>query len=197
MSSSSKAFAGPASQTTSGCTEDSLRDYAARLRSIEYLGAICLVFTSDQNLGDYYWVNVNEPDAPFLVFLNHTRLVDNRTYGGKYVYYIGAYLPPTGEIFALSDDELARLWFGYLVRMFPEFTPDRISERHVFRFKAAQHIVDTHYAEKIPDYRTPLPGVYLANFAQIFPEDRGTNFAVREGEKVAQLIRNEVPASGP
>ena len=192
MSSSSKTFAGPTSQTTPGCTEDSLRDYAAKLRSIEYLGAICLVFTSDQNLGDYYWVNVNEPDAPFLVFLNHTRLVDKSAYGGKCVYYIGAYLPPAGNIFSLSDDELAQLWLGYLKKMFPEFTTARVGERHVFRFKAAQHIVDTHYAEKIPDYQTPLPGVYLTNFSQIFPEDRGTNFAVREGEKVAELIRTSL-----
>ena len=57
------------------------------------------VFTSDQNLGDFYWVNVNEPDAPFLVFINHTRLVDKIFYGGKYVYYIGAYLPPDGKYF--------------------------------------------------------------------------------------------------
>jgi hypothetical protein len=51
--------------------------------------------------------------------------------------------------------------------------------------------VDTNYEEKIPDYKTPLPGVFLANFSQIFPEDRGTNFAVREGEKIAALVRRE------
>jgi protoporphyrinogen oxidase len=174
--------------------QDSLNDYAAKLRSIEYLGAACLVFTSDQCLGDFYWVNVNEPDAPFLVFLNHTRLVDKSFYGGKHVYYLGAYLPPDGKTFSLTDDELAKLWFGYLPKMFPEFDAARIGERHVFRFRAAQHIVGTDYEEKIPAYQTPLPGVYLANFSQIFPEDRGTNFAVREGLKIAGLVRQ---ASAP
>ena len=180
---SSPAFAGllPA--------RESLKDYAARLRSIEYLGAVCLIFTSDQCLGDFYWVNVNEPDAPFLVFLNHTRLVDRSFYGGKYVYYLGAYLPPDGKIFPLPDNELAGRWFGYLPKMFPEFDAARIGERHIFRFRAAQHVADTRYEEKIPGYQTPLPGVFLANFSQIFPEDRGTNYAVREGEKIAALIR--------
>jgi protoporphyrinogen oxidase len=162
--------------------------YSKMLCGIEYLGAVCLVFTSDQNLGDYYWVNVNEPDAPFLVFLNHTRLVDRQAYGGKYVYYIGAYLPPEGETFALSDAALTARWFAYIKRMFPVFDARQVPEQHLFRFRAAQHIVDTHYAEKIPAYRTPLPGVWLANFSQIFPEDRGTNFAVREGEKIARLM---------
>jgi protoporphyrinogen oxidase len=174
--------------------QDSLNDYAAKLRSIEYLGAACLVFTSDQCLGDFYWVNVNEPDAPFLVFLNHTRLVDKSFYGGKHVYYLGAYLPPDGKTFSLTDDELAKRWFSYLLKMFPEFDAARIGERHVFRFRAAQHIVGTDYEEKIPAYQTPLPGVYLANFSQIFPEDRGTNFAVREGLKIAGLVRQ---ASAP
>ena len=164
-------------------------DYAAQLRSIEYLGAACLVFTSDQSLGDFYWVNVNEPDAPFLVFIQHTNLVDRASYGGKHVYYIGAYLAPDGKTFSLSDDELTNKWFGYLPKLFPQFDATRVAERFVFRFRAAQHIVDTTYEEKIPDHQTPLPGVFLANFSQIFPEDRGTNYAVREGEKIARMVK--------
>jgi protoporphyrinogen oxidase len=166
-----------------------LEAYAARLRSIEYLGAACLIFTSDQSLGDFYWVNVNAPDAPFLVFIQHTNLVDKQSYRGKNVYYIGAYLAPDGNTFALPDEALAKKWFEYLTKMFPRFDVRRVEEKFVFRFRAAQHIVDTGYEEKIPDYQTPLAGVFLANFSQIFPEDRGTNFAVREGEKIAALVR--------
>ena len=177
--------------------QDSFKDYAAKLRSIEYLGAACLIFTSDQDLGDCYWVNVNEPGAPFLVFLNHTRLVDKSFYGGKRVYYIGAYLAPDGKTFSLPDDELAKSWFDYLPKLFPGFDARRVEEKHLFRFRAAQHIVDTDYEAKIPAYQTPLPGVFLANFSQIFPEDRGTNFAVREGTKIADLIRKEAKATHP
>ena len=172
--------------------DESLNDYAAQLRSIEYLGAACLIFTSEQNLGNFYWVNVNEPDAPFLVFIQHTNLVAQNTYGGKNVYYIGAYLAPDGKTFALPDDELAKKWFAYLPKMFPQFDVKQVADKFIFRFAAAQHIVDTAYEAKIPDFKTPLPGVYLSNFSQIFPEDRGTNFAVRDGEKIAALVRAEV-----
>jgi protoporphyrinogen oxidase len=172
-----------------------LNDYARQLRTIEYLGAICLVFTSSQNLGDFYWVNVNEPGAPFLVFLNHTRLVEKSHYRDQHVYYVGAYSPVDGKLFSLADDELTQAWWAYLKKMFPDFDAARAGERHVFRFKAAQHIVDTDYEKKIPDYRTPLPGVFLANFSQVFPEDRGTNYAVREGEKIAEMVRREAAGS--
>ena len=171
--------------------DESLNDYAAQLRSIGYLGAVCLVFTSAQDLGDFYWVNINEPDAPFLVFINHSRLVGKELYGGKNVYYLGAYLPPDGKIYNLPDAELTKLWFSYLPKLFPNFDAAKVEEKHIFRFNAAQHIVDTDYEAKIPDFKTPLPGVFLSNFSQIFPEDRGTNFAVRDGEKIARLIQQE------
>lgn len=173
-------------------TQESLKPYATRLQNIDYLGAVCLVFTSTQSLGDIYWVNINEPGAPFLVFIQHTNLVDKSYYGGKHVYYIGAYLPPDGERYALPDEALTELWFGYLPKLFPGFNAARVEEKHIFRFGAAQHIVDTDYEKRIPEYRTPLPGVFLANFSQIFPEDRGTNFAVREGFKVADLILDDL-----
>jgi protoporphyrinogen oxidase len=166
--------------------------YAKKIGSIGYLGAICLIFTSDQDLGKFYWVNVNEPGAPFLVFIQQTNLVDRTWYGGRHVYYIGAYLPADGSRYALPDDELAALWLGYLPRIFPHFNAARIAEKHIFRFRAAQHIVDRHYDERIPEYQTPLPGLYLANFSQIFPEDRGTNFSVVEGEKIAALVRRDL-----
>ena len=170
--------------------------YVEKLGSIGYLGAVCLIFTSDQDLGNAYWVNINEPGAPFLVFINHSWLVGRELYGGKHVYYVGAYLPVDEARFRMSDAELSRLWLDYLPRIYPAFEAARISEQHIFRFRAAQHIVDTQYEAKIPEYQTPVPGVYLANFSQIFPEDRGANFAVREGEKIAALVRRELAARG-
>ena len=175
-------------------TDGAFDAYARKLRSIDYLGAICLIFTSDQNLGDIYWINVNENGAPFLVFIQHTNLVTPEFYRGKHVYYIGAYLPPDGKMYSMPDNELEALWFNYLPKMFPQFDPKRVAEKFMFRFRAAQHIVDRQYDQKIPDYRTPLPGVYLSNFSQIFPEDRGTNFAVKEGEKVAALVLQDLKA---
>lgn len=184
-------FTGPSPVLANLLPDEVPAEYRQRLRSIAYLAAICLVFVSDQDLSDCYWLNINEPGAPFLVFLNHTRLVDKSFYQGKYVYYIGSYRPVDSPFFALSDDAIMKSWWDYLGQVFPAFNPARVTERHLFRLKSAQHIVDTTYEDRIPPYRTPVPGLFLANFSQVFPEDRGTNFAVREGLKIAELIRAE------
>lgn len=162
--------------------------YIRQLNSIDYLGARLLIFSSDQDISPYYWHNVNDLDLPFLVFIHHTRLIDKKFYGGKYIYYIATYVPHDHELFTCDDKELQKVWFAGLKKIFPEFNPKKIREKHFFRFANAQHIVDTSYAQKLPKAETPLRNVYLSNFSQIFPEDRGTNYAVREGEKAAELI---------
>jgi protoporphyrinogen oxidase len=162
--------------------------YVERLSAIHYLGAICLVFTSSQSLGDHYWVNVNEENAAFLVFIQHTHLIPPSEYGGKHVYYIGAYLPHDHPRFAMPDPQLIAEWHNYLTKLYPAFDPSKVEQSHLFRFKDAQHIAEVGYEAKIPSYKTPLPGVFLSNFSQIFPEDRGTNFAVHEGNSASSLI---------
>lgn len=169
-----------------------LESYRHQLCSIDYLGAICLVFVSDQDIGDYYWLNINEPDAPFLVFINHTRMVDRKAYGSKHVYYIGSYQPHDSALFTLSDESIINLWLTYLKKIHPLFDASQILEKHLFKLKYAQHIVDTGYESRIPSYRTPLSGLYLANFSQVYPEDRGTNFAVREGNKIAEQVLADI-----
>ena len=76
--------------------------------------------------------------------------------------------------------------FSSLLKSVIDFDEKKISEKHFFRFANAQHIVDANYTKKIPAKKTPLPNVYLSNFSQIYPEDRGTNYAVRDGEAIAQ-----------
>jgi hypothetical protein len=56
------------------------------------------------------------------------------------------------------------------------------------REPAAQPIVTVGYRAKIPAMQTPRRGLVLANTTQIFPEDRGTNYAVREGEEAARSM---------
>jgi protoporphyrinogen oxidase len=166
--------------------------YIAKLNSIDYLGAVVMVFSSEQDIGEYYWNNINDLESPFLVFLNHTKLIDKSNYNEKYVYYIGSYVAHSHKYFEISNEQLELLWFDYLKKIFPDFDVNQIREKHLFKLKNAQHIVDLNYKSKIPDYKTPIKNLFLANFSQIYPEDRGTNYAVREGNKIAELIMSEL-----
>lgn len=164
------------------------KNYLARLDSIKYLGARLLIFSSEQEISPYYWHNINDLTLPFLVFIHHTKLIKKENYGNKYIYYLATYVPHNHELFTCEDKKLEATWFEALKQIFPDFDESMVREKHFFRFANAQHIVDTTYVSKIPNIDTPLDNVYLSNFSQIYPEDRGTNYAVREGVRVAEYL---------
>jgi len=176
--------------------DPALDGYRQQLQSIAYLGAVCLILVTDQSLCRQHWVNIHDRNAPFLVMINHTALVGTALYQGRHVYYLGCYRPHEHRCFHQEEGELAGEWLDYLGRLFPAFDRTRIEQTHVFRFRNAQHVVDCDYERRIPDFRTPLAGVYLANFSQIFPHDRGTNFAVRDGLHLAGLVVEDAGRAG-
>ena len=162
-------------------------EYLEQLRSIPYLGARVLVFASDQGLSDAYWHNINDLDMPFLILIQHDNLVADGRYG-THVYYLATYCPMDSAAFTSDTETLTEEWFAALKTIFPAFDKDRISELHDFKLGGAQHVVDTDYARRVPAVETPVPGVFLSNFSQIYPEDRGTNYAIRAGNEAASLV---------
>ncbi|QQR52412.1 FAD-dependent oxidoreductase [bacterium] len=166
--------------------------YSRQLQDITYLSAVVMVFTTDQPITDRYWHQIHDIDAPFLVFLSLDALVGPANIGGHYVYYIGDYVSADSPLLKLTEDQIKDKWLTGLSKLFPKFSTEWVKESYVFKFANAQHIVGIDYESKIPARRTPLPGVYLSNFCQIFPEDRGTNYAVRDGRVVAAEILHDL-----
>ncbi|HPT65756.1 MAG TPA: FAD-dependent oxidoreductase [Candidatus Woesebacteria bacterium] len=154
-------------------------------KNIDYVGAVNVIFSSNQNLSKYYWHNINDLNSPFLALIQHTNLVGSENYDGKNIYYLGTYVPKNHKYFKIKEEKVEKEFFDYLKKIKPDFDEKQILEKKVFRFKNAQHIVTTNY--KKPKYKIGK-NLYQLNFAQIYPEDRGINFAVREAKKLVEMI---------
>ena len=142
----------------------------------------------DRSLSSTYWLNVNDPGFPFVGVIEHTNFEPASTYGGRHIVYLSKYLPEDADLFRMSDDDVVDYCVPYLERMFPEFRREWILAAHVWRARFSQPIVVRHYSRLIPEVETPIAGLYLSTMAQVYPEDRGTNYAIREGRRVgAQL----------
>ena len=171
-------------------------NYVAQLRKIEYLANVCLVLELDRSLSETYWLNVNDPGFPFVAVIEHTNFEPTETYGGRHIVYLSKYLPETAELYRMGDDEVLEYCIPYLQRMFPEFNREWIQDSHVWRARYSQPIVARHYSKLIPAMETPLEGLYLATMAQVYPEDRGTNYAIREGRRVARHVAAALGVQG-
>ncbi|TFH36432.1 MAG: NAD(P)/FAD-dependent oxidoreductase [Anaerolineales bacterium] len=164
-------------------------DYLDQLLKLRSMGAVVLILALKHQLseGGIYWHNLPKSAGfPFLSLVEHTNYVDPRHFGGDHIVYIGDYLDPGHEYFSLSKEELLERFLPSLNRFNPSFSEDWVRESWMFRTAYAQPVPPVDHSKAIPDLKTPIPGLWFASMSQVYPWDRGTNFAVAIGRKAAQ-----------
>jgi protoporphyrinogen oxidase len=162
--------------------------YLAKLRGIEYFTALCLLIELDRRFSPFYWTNIGDDSIPFVGLIEHTNLIAPERYGGRRFLYVANYLPRGDPLLDLDAEGLLANYTPGLRAVNHEFERAWIKRLWLHREPAAQPIVTPGYRELIPDMKTPVRGLILANTTQIFPEDRGTNYAVREGDRAARAM---------
>jgi protoporphyrinogen oxidase len=135
-----------------------------------------------------YWLNINDRDLPFLALVEHTNFLPPEDYGGLHLVYLGNYLPMDDPRFSEPETDVLRKYTTALRRLQPAFDTSWIKQHWLFRAPYAQPIVTTDYLSQLPPHRTPLTNVYLANMAHVYPQDRGQNYSMRLGERMARLM---------
>jgi protoporphyrinogen oxidase len=172
-------------------------EYEARLRRIRYLANVCVVLELDRSLSETYWLNVNDPGFPFVGVIEHTNFEPASSYNGRHIVYLSKYLSEEDPLYRMSDERLTDFTFDHLRRMFPELSRQSVLAAHVWRAQYSQPIVERGYSSMIPSTDTPIDGLYLASMAQIYPEDRGTNYAIQQGRASgARVAERMLSASG-
>ncbi len=163
-------------------------EYVAQMNAAKYMAAVLVILKLKQSLSPIYWLNIADRTIPFVATIEHTNFIAPEVYNGKRILYVSNYLDPASPYFQMSRDELFAAYLPHLQKINPNFSPDWVEEMWHFKEAAAQPIVPLNYSKQIPEYRTPLHNLYLANTTQIYPEDRGTNYSVRLGQIIAKLV---------
>ena len=167
-------------------------DYVKKLNDVDYLAAVLVILVMDRPFTDIYWLNIADRSIPFVGLIEQTNFVDPALYGGNHVLYISNYLGEDNPHFAMEPDDLLEEYIPHLKKINPLFEKSWIKDWHYHKVAAAQPIIGTNYSERIPEHRTPIRNLYLANTTQIYPEDRGTNYSIRMGNEVASLIMKDM-----
>jgi len=164
------------------------KDYKNRLARLKGLGATNMILRLKRSFlqDGTYWLSICETPSPVMVIVEHTNLMDTKEYNNEHLVYIGNYMPTDSITFRATDKELLDLYDPLLKKIQPDYKNNLIDYK-VFRAPFAQPIIPTNYSRLIPPFTTPLKNVFLANIEQVYPWDRGTNYAVELGEKIAKI----------
>jgi protoporphyrinogen oxidase len=178
--------------------------YLARLRELNSMGAVVLILALRHRLSEQgvYWHNLPKSAGfPFLALVEHTNYLSPGYFGGDHIVYCGDYLDPDHEYFRLTKEEILARFLPQLNRFNANFSPDWVKDTWLFRTPYAQPVPPVNHSRSIPALRTPIPGLWFASMSQVYPWDRGTNFAVKIGrqavrEMLAEHVAGEDHTSG-
>jgi protoporphyrinogen oxidase len=163
-------------------------EYRQRLAAIKYLANVCLVLDLDRSLSPIYWLNVGDPAMPFTGVIEHTNLQGPELYGGAHLVYISRYLAASEPAYAQTAEELLATYAPHLQRIYPGFKATWVKRSWAWREPYTQPVIGLRYSKVLPPMQTPIAGLWLASMAQVYPQDRGMNYAVLAGRQVAELM---------
>ncbi|NPV86780.1 MAG: NAD(P)/FAD-dependent oxidoreductase [Anaerolineae bacterium] len=168
--------------------------YLKGLLDLKSMGAVVLVLALRCRLSrqGYYWYNLPKSAGyPFLALVEHTNFVSPEHFGGEHIVYCGDYLDASHEYFDLSHEQLLERFLPALKRLNADFSPSWVRKSWLFRTPYAQPVPLVNHSRNIPALRTPIAGLYFASMSQVYPWDRGTNFAVQVGRHAARMMLAE------
>lgn len=162
--------------------------YFNKVRSVQYIGVVCMMLSLKQPFSSFFWTNIHDPRISFNGLIEQTNLNRNLRSAGLNVLYVPFYLPTTEARYTASDESLFDEYTSMLTLINPAFDRSWVKEWHVFRAPCAQPVFVTGFAERMPEHRSSIPGLYVTDSTQFYPEDRTLSAAIQQGRKVAAMI---------
>ena len=166
-------------------------NYLKGLLELKSMGAVVMVLSLKHQLSKegYYWFSLpKEAGFPMLALVEHTNFVSKEHFGGDRIVYAGDYLEVGHEYFSMSDEQLLERFTPALKKFNSAFERDWVNKVWVFKTNYAQPVPLVNHSKNIPAIQTPIEGLYFASMSQVYPWDRGTNFAVEIGRRAARLM---------
>ncbi len=166
--------------------------YFERLKAIQTIGLVCVLLSLTEAFGPFYWMNVNDERIKFNGMIELTNLNAHLASRGMHLLYIPYYLSTNDPRFHESDRFFYEEYVQALKLLNPGFTEAAIKDWRVFRDPYAQAICTTSFMKLVPEVRSPIRGLYVTDSTQFYPEDRTLSAAIRQGQKAARLLDEDV-----
>ncbi|KKR73616.1 MAG: Amine oxidase [Candidatus Levybacteria bacterium GW2011_GWC2_40_7] len=168
------------------------KEYKEKLMKLKGLGAVNLVLRLKSSFlkDGTYWLSVCDKKSPIMAVVDHSNFMDVTNYNGEHIVYLGNYLPMNHRYFKMDAKAILKIYDPFLKKINEKYKSNLIG-LEVFKAPFAQPIIPVNYSKMIPPFKTPITNVFLANIQQVYPWDRGTNYAVELGERVVDFMLNE------
>ena len=166
-------------------------DYAHKLMETKYLGIVCFVLILKRQLTPYYVLNLTDEGLPFTGVIEMTNLISREETAGYHLVYLPKYTVPGDPLFDASEGELWETFWQGLRRVCSSLQESDIEARYLFRERLVQPVPVLHYSDIVPDMRTNIEGLFLANTTQIINSNLNNNAMVKIANRAVEVVSHE------
>jgi len=169
-------------------------EYCQKLAAMKYLGVVCFAIVLKRQLSPYYVLNLTDEQLPFTGIIEMTNLISRSETAGYHLVYLPKYTVPGDPLFDTSEDELWATFRAGLQKVFPGLRDADIVARHLFRERLVQPVPVLGYSDIVPDVKTNVNGLLLANTTQIVNSNLNNNAMVKIANRAVELAMSSSPA---
>ena len=159
-----------------------------KMNKVQYMSAVVMILILKNPISNYYWLSIADKEFPFLGIIEHTNLLPKEKYNNNNIVYITNYVEEDNELLDMNYEEVIEKYTPFIKSINNTFSKDEIIDYKFNKINYAQPIIPINYSSYRIPIKLPVFGLYSANTAQIYPEDRGTNYSVDLGQKVTNII---------
>lgn len=159
-------------------------DEKAKFHAIKNIGVVCVVLELKKSVTDKFWLNINdrEFDVPGIIEFSNLRNIENT------IVYVPYYMPVSNPKFSDTDEIFVKKCKSYLKMINPDINDSDFLNHHVARLKYSQPICEPEFHKKLPEIKTSIPNLQIADTSYYYPEDRGFSESIKVGRQMANNI---------
>jgi protoporphyrinogen oxidase len=163
-------------------------EYKEKLKRLKSLVATNLLLRLKKPFlpDNTYWLNICESNSKLMGVIEHTNFIDKNYYNNEVLVYVAHYVPADHRYLKMTKEQLLEELTPYLIQLNKDFRKNLIDTELTKSF-FAQPVMFVKHKQNIPSFETGIPNVYLANLDQIYPWDRGINYAIELGQKISRI----------
>lgn len=160
-------------------------DFAATVRAVENIPVACVILKLRQPITGNFWLNISDPHIAIPGLIEYSNLNPE---SGTHIVYAPFYMPTTHPKWSRPNQAFIDETLDCLKRVNPAFSPDWVLATHCHRYEFAQTICPPGFQAMLPPMRTPVGGLFMADTAYYYPEDRSISESVAVGRTLAAEV---------
>jgi protoporphyrinogen oxidase len=152
-------------------------------KDVEYSGVICMVLVTNEPLIPYYTLNIADTEIPFTGVIGMTSVVSTDEMAGYHVTYLPKYVHSEDPLLSASDEEIKKLFYPGLKKMFPKFKPEHARSIHINRASKVQPLQVLNFSKIVPKVHMCHQNFFVLNTAQFVNNTLNNNTVIQAVDK--------------